>query len=347
MNAQRLLTDYLTAPSGSAHRFMEPLAEEIRRTVHRCLSKREVGDLEDFEEDCVIAIWTRIESMRQDASLDGIDNLEAFVRRTVHNRYCDAIRRKRPSWYNLKLELLEMFSGKLNVEGFAIWQSPSGAERLCGFETWRGRRDAATAACRGISEAPEKFLKRALGNRDPGELSTAELAAAVLDWIGGPVDIDDLTSCLASLRGLRDFEPLSIDAQPEGEEDMDSPLEWLISSDVNVEEQVIGQGWMKHVLDWFWREFGQLSLKQRKAIFLGLASEQAVTIISTRGLTETAEALELEPRALAELIGRLPLPDVEIAEQLEIPVRSVPSVRFKAWRRIQRRARRSELTDAM
>lgn len=343
MNTQDLLTQYLDANDDSTHKYMEPLVDAIRRTIQRCLTKREVGDLEDFEEDCLIAVWTRINAIRQDVSVDGIDNLEGFIRRTVHNRYCDAIRRKRPSWYNLKLELLETFSGRLNVEGFALWQSSTGSDRLCGFTDWEGRTDLAVASCRGLADSPQAFLERGIGNRNPSELSVPELAAAVLDWVKGPVGIDDLTSCLAGLLHLKDYEPLSIDSQPEANDDMGSPVDWLIASDIDVEEQVVGNRWLKQVLNWFWQEFQQLSLKQRKAIFFGLMSEQAVTIITSCGVDNVAQALETERQTLVRLLGKLPIPDTEIAGELEIPPRSVPSVRFKAWRRIQRRAHKSEL----
>jgi len=345
VNAQQLLMQYLSAPDSSADTYIEPLAEEIRKLVRRSVSKREVSDIEDFEEDCIVAIWTRIEAMKRGAALDAIDNLEGFVRRAVHNRYCDAIRRKRPSWYNLKLELLDTFSGKLNVEGFAMWPAPSGVERLCGFAEWRGRADWRAGACRELAEDPGKFLRQAIGNRDPAELAVSELAAAILDWVGGPVEIDDLTSCIAALLQVRDAEPLSIDAQPEADEDSTSPVDWLIADDTDVEQQVVGQGWLDQVLGWFWKEFKALSLKQRKAIFLGLSTEQAAAIVASCGIEETALALEMDARFLAQLIARLPLPDADIAAQLEVPPRSVPSVRFKAWRRIQRRARKSGLVE--
>ena len=347
MNVQELLVQYLSCHNSSANIHIEPLAEEICKIVHRSLSKREVGDLEDFEEDCFVAVWARIESIKQGAPVDAIDNLEGFIRRTVHNRYCDAIRRKRPSWYNLKLEILETFSGKLNIEGFAIWQSPTGSERLCGFTIWQGRSDSATGACRELSDDSGKFFKHGLSNRGPAEFPVVELAAAILDWVGGPVEVDALTSCIAGFLQVRDSEPLSIDSQPDGDDEAGSPLNWLISSDVDVEEQVIGQNWLKQVISWFWIEFGQLSIKQRKAIFFGLSAEQAISIATACGIEKTAEALELDPKLLAGLIGKLPLPDMKIADELNLPAHAVPSVRFKAWRRIQRRARKSELAGIM
>jgi hypothetical protein len=180
-----------------------------------------------------------------------------------------------------------------------------------------------------------------LDNRDPAEVPTVELASRILDWSGGPVPIDDMVSCIATLTNVRDPDPLSIDAQPDNGEDSDSPVDWLVDSDVDVEQQVIDAGWLDHVLEWFWKEFLLLAPKQRKAIMLGLASEQVMAIVSSVGLSAVAEALEFTPEELVAMVSRLPLPDVMTGEVIGIPARSVPSVRFKAWRRIQRRSRKS------
>lgn len=343
MDAQELLEAYVSAPENDSSKYWEALSQVVRALVHKAVAKREIADLEDFEEDCVVAIWTKINAMRSDENSPGIDNLEAFVRRAVHNRYCDAIRRKRPKWYNLKLELMETFSGKTGVEGFAIWQNPESGLRLCGFSEWMGSCKMASARCREISDNPAKFASNYLGNRDPQELPTWQLAAAVLDYCGGPVDIDTLTSCIAEITHARTEEPLSIDAQAGGDEDSAAPVDWLISPDTDVEKQVVDSEWFGHIIDWFWKEFLQLSVKQRKAMVYGMSGDQVMALCSTLGMREVAKSLEISPEQLASLINKLPLPDVVTAEELRIQTRAVPSVRFKAWGRIRRRIRKSPL----
>ena len=338
---QYLLEQYISQPAGRCEEFIEPLSEEIQRLVRKSLIKRETSDLEDFEQDCLLGIWTRVDAIKRGVVETSIENLEAFIRRAVHNRYCDAIRRKRPGWYNLKLELLDMFSGKLNVSGFAIWNPENSSERLCGYEKWAGANRSMTGKCREINEDKNYFIKKMLDNRDPSEVPTVELACRILDWSGGPVPIDDIVSCIAMLTNVRDPDPLSIDAQPEGDEDADRPVDWLVDSGIGVEQQVVDAGWMDHILEWFWREFMLLAPKQRKAIMLGLAPEQITSIASSVGFRAVADSLELTPDKLTSLITRLPLPDAVTGEIIGIPARSVPSVRFKAWRRIQRRSRKS------
>ena len=338
---KELLEKYVNLPPGKFEEYVEPLSEEIRKLVRKSLVKRETSDLEDFEQDCLLAIWTRIDAIKRGAVETGIDNLEAFVRRAVHNRYCDAIRRKRPGWYNLKLELLDMFSGKLNVKGLAIWSIEGSQDRLCGYASWEGSSQTTGAKCKEIAEDPRAFFSKSLANREPAEVATHELACRILDWVGGPVPIDDLVSCIANLTAVRDTDPLSIDAQPEGDDETGSPIDWLVDTQVDVERQVVDAGWLDHILAWFWREFLQLAPKQRKAIVLGLSAEQVMSIAASVGFEEVAESLEMTSEALSKLISRLPLPDMVTGEEIGIPARSVPSVRFKAWRRIQRRSRKS------
>ncbi len=340
-DTQELLDNYLDLPEGQCEIYLEPLAEEILNLVKKSLIKRETSDLEDFEQDCLLGIWTRIDAMKRGAVETRIENIEAFVRRAVHNRYCDAIRRKRPGWYNLKLEILDLFSGKLNVKGLAIWNPEGSNERLCGYEKWLGSNRSGAGKCKEITENQRHFVSQLLANRDPAEAPTVELACRILDWTGAPVPVDDLVSCIAALTSVRDSDPLSIDAQPDGDEDTDSPVDWLVDTDVNVEQHVVDAGWLDHVLEWFWKEFVLLAPKQRKAIALGLAAEQIMSIAASVGNRAVAEALEMTPEQLAGIVSRLPLPDIVTGEEIGIPARSVPSVRFKAWRRIQRRSKKS------
>ncbi len=343
MDDQRLLEAYVSSSGEDGARYWEALSDRVRELVHKSVGKREIGDLEDFEEECVVAIWSKISALRASGPTgQGIDNLEAFVRQAVHNRYCDAIRRKRPKWYNLKLELMEIFSGKTNVEGFAMWQNPETGSRLCGYALWQDRRPA-SARCRELAENSGKFRARHLQNREPQELPTYELAAAVLDYSGGPVDIDALTSCIAELVKARSEEPLSIDAVPDPDTDSAAPVDWLISPDTDVEKQVVDSSWFNHVVTWFWKQFLELSIKQRKAILYGMSGEQVMALASAVGMREVAKSLEIDRDQLAALINKLPLPDAVTAEELGVPTRSVPSVRFKAWGRIRRRTKKSAL----
>jgi len=343
MDPQQVLESYIRAPGSQGDKYWEALSDSVRALVHRAVGKREVGDLDDFEEECVLSIWSKISAIKNGDGTAAIENIEAFVRQAVHNRYCDAIRRKRPKWYNLKLDLLELFSGKANIEGFALWHDARSGSRICGFSDWAGSPKTATGRIRELLDNPSLFRSRFLSNRDPNELPSHELAACILDYCGAPVEVDALTSCIADLTQSHSSEPLSIDAVPDDDEDSTAPVNWLVSPDIEVEKQVVDSSWFNHVIEWFWGEFTALSLKQRKAVLYGLAPDQVMALGSSVGLGELARSLELTTQELAVLISGLPLPDSVTADQLGIQARAVPSVRFKAWGRIRRRTRKSAL----
>lgn len=342
-DAQKLLESFIDAPDDGVQ-YWEDLSEVIRTVVHKAVSKREISDLEDFEEDCVLAIWSRIISIKTGDSQTHIENLEAFVRRSVHNRYCDVIRRKRPRWYNLKLELLEIFSGKANVKGFALWQNPDTGERICGFDVWANKIKPNSSKCKELSDKPNGFRKF-INFRNPNELPTYELAAEILKYCASPIDIDNLTNCITDLTQSRILEPFSLDVQISEEGEMGSPVDYLISTEIAVEKQIVDNSWFEHVVEWFWKEFQLLNMKQRKAIIYGLASDQVMALISSIGINKLSASMEMTAAEFVILINQLPIPDSRTAEELQLQPKAIPSIRFKAWERIRRRTKKSNLVE--
>ncbi|MDH7600513.1 MAG: hypothetical protein QHI38_00015 [Armatimonadota bacterium] len=345
MNAQKLLELYLSSSGSEQKTYEDQLSRIVKQLVSKAVSRYPTADLDDFEEECIAAVWCKIAALAsRETDTSTIGNLDAFVRQAVHNRYCDCIRRKRPKWYNIKLELMETLSGKTGVSGFAMWQCPKTGVRMCGYAQWKHLANPATAKCLSLIDNQEKFKRQFLNNRDPQELPLYELTAAILDFCGGPVELDTLTGCIAEMLQAKNENLLSIDAVPDPDSDLSAPVDWLISPEVGVEDQVINVAWFRQVLGWFWKEFLELSVKQRKAIILGMSSEQVMALVSVVGFTELAEALEMVPERLAGLVSELPLPDSTIADELGVPAKAVPSVRFKAWGRIRRRTEKAGLS---
>jgi len=341
VDSQSLLEQYLSPHGSQEH--AEELSYAIRGLVHRAVGKRETSDLDDFEEECLITIWAKISSLKYDTTAARIDNVEAFVRQAVHNRYCDAIRRKQPKWYNLKLELLDIFSGKTQITGFALWHSPTTQQRMCGFAEWNGSNKTMASACRQILDDPSRFRAGYLDNKDPAEAPSHELAAAMLTRCGGPVDIDTLTNTMIELTQSRAYAPLSIDFQPDDDPESESPVDWLVSTETDIETQIIDAAWFGHVMEWFWAEFSLLSVRQRKALLYGMPSDQAMALVAEVGLNEVAASVEMSDEQLASLINDLPLSDAATAHALAVQPRAVTSIRFKAWGRIRRRTKKSSL----
>lgn len=344
-NTQRLLERYILADDSTNYIYWEKLSVAIQTLVHKAVLKREVSDLEDFEEECVLAIWSKISSIKNGVSDTNIDNLEAFIRRAVHNRYCDAIRRKRPKWYNLKLELQELFSGRNLVEGLAMWQLTDSSERLCGYKEWENLRDNKSIKCRELIEKPEAFKQNHLKNSNPNELPTYKLATAILDYCKGPIPIDVLTNVIVELTQIKSSEPISIDSQIDDNMDTSSPLDYLVSGDIPIEKQIVDANWFGQIVEWFWSEFTKLNIRQKKAVVYGMEADLVMALISSLGINTVAEALGIPVSRLAAILKRLPLPDSETAEELGLQSKAIPSIRFKAWGRIRRRTKKANITD--
>ncbi len=341
MSPQQLLEAYISCTSNDASDIAFRLTEIISALVKKSIGKREVSDIDDFEEECLLAVWSKVQALRAGISDTEIKHLEGFVRQAVHNRYSDAIRKKRPKWYNLKIELMEILSGRAGVRGLAMWYDNSSGDRMCGFDSWQKRRPA-NAKCRELSEKQESFRVRCLNNVNPNELPLHELVSAVLDYCGGPVGVDIITSALIELIQAKPAQTVSIDSFVDDDES-GSLVDWLISSDTDIERDVVETSWFDEVMTWFWNEFAELSDKQKRAVLYGMSSEQATIIAAKVGLSQLAQALEVSREEMASLIGALPMADSRTAEVLDVQVRAVPSIRFKAWGRIRRRMRKSAL----
>jgi hypothetical protein len=340
-NPQQLLEAYVSCDPHVAGEIGVRLSEIIASIVRKSIGKREVSDIDDFEEECLLAVWSKVQAVRDGVSETEIKNLDAFVRQAVHNRYSDAIRKKRPKWYNLKIELMELLSGKAGVRGLAMWSGDGKSDRMCGFDSWQEMRPA-NAKCRELCEKTDVFRRKFLKNADATELPLHELVAAVLDYCGGPLGIDVLTSAIVELTHARPVQSVSIDSFVEDEEG-GSLSDWLISADTDIEKDVVEGSWFGDVMSWFWNEFAGLSEKQRKAVLYGMSSEQVMIIASKVGLGQLAASVSASREEMAVLIESLPMADSDTADVLKVQVRAVPSIRFKAWGRIRRRIRKSVL----
>lgn len=345
LKPQELLSAYLTEAASDDYAYIERISTLLRSLIRRAASKREIADFEDFEEDCLLAVWSKIRALKSGAATSSIDNIEAFVRQSVHNRYCDAVRRKRPKWYNLKIEILEILNGKSAVKGLSVWENPGTSERVCGFDQWSGRSKVSASKCREIIDKPERFKREALENRQPGEIPTYLLMELILKYAGGPVEVDALTNCIVELTQAKAVETVSIEGMRDDDSETSSGYEWLLTSDVDVEKQVADNSWFSHVTEWFWKEFEGLSESQKKAVILGLAGDQVLALCGSVGIGKVAAEVGLSTKELSLLMDDLPLPDTDIAVRISSSAKSVPSIRFKAWAKIRRRTQKSELWD--
>lgn len=340
MDAQKLLELYIASTGYEADKYWLPLSDAISNMVKKAVYRKEISDLDDFEEECILSIWTKINALKYGETEVAIDNIEGFVRRIVHNKYCDAIRKKRPGWYYIKLELQEIFNGKANIKGFSYWEV-QGVGKLCGFTAWCNTKKCETVKCRELVDDIKKFKLNYLQNRDPHEMPIYELAAAVLDYCGAPVDIDTLTGTIAGMLNMSGIDTVSLDSPNESDDEGFSPADRLVAENVDIEKQITQADYFSKIINWFWAELENLPLKQKKILLYGLGSDQVSALCAGVGYESVAKALGMTKAQLVEIIDDFPVPDIQISQELEMSTRAVPSARFKIWTKIRKKTKTS------
>ena len=148
---------------------------------------------------------------------------------------------------------------------------------------------------------PVAAARDALVDLDPAGFALPELVTRLVQWLGAPISLRDLTTALAELPGVAQAQAtagadpqVSIDPRPSRAED----LIW------------------KEYLAWLWRELGRHSTGQRRAFLLHsdlLLELDSLGLVSIR---TAAAALGLSAKELTELWPRLPLDDLAIAQML-------------------------------
>lgn len=129
-----------------------------------------------------------------------------------------------------------------------------------------------------------------------------ETLAAIFNYLGGPVEYEELVKTVAALLHIKDRVIESVDADPDGGgfelADKDADVAW------RVEKRIF--------LQRLWEEVRQLPRRQRVALLLNLRDAEGrgclalfpATGIAT--LRQLGECLELSAEKLAEIWNELP-----------------------------------------
>jgi hypothetical protein len=211
-----------------------------------------------------------------------------------------------------------------------LWQNAEG-QLVAGFAGWQDEKTTATRRAVDIETLPSEI--RATKGAKPHEL--AETVAAIFNYIGHPVEFDELVTSLASLLGISD-QPIESLA-----EDDDA-----VASVPNLNEP--DQAWRtekRMFLQRLWEELELLPRNQRAALLLNLKESSGfgcITLFPATGvatLRQLASALEMTADSLAELWNELPLEDSKIAEILSLTRQQVINARKSGRERLTRRLR--------
>ena len=286
-------------------------------------------DAADLYQDILAKILQAINDQLRRGTLPEIEDFRQYVMRIATNACRDYQRRQSPARARFKNFLHNLLQ---NHPSFAIWRQEQ--ETLCGYAAWRegGKSIQATHRLAGIADNPAalKAAQPSLGDFTQENLS--QVVNAALNYVGGPVILDEFVSVLALLLNLKDLPADSLD---------DRTVNWAaqlpdekLRCDSRLEEQEVFQR--------LWRELRKLPPAQRDAFCFSFADhngEDLLTLLLYAGgldFEELARGLERSVEELQRLWERMPLDGLEMAELLQAPSPQVNKWRFRAAEKLRR-----------
>jgi RNA polymerase sigma factor (sigma-70 family) len=336
-NIDRLLEPLLTETSDAQAdeilsqvitKHAEPVIKGVIRFKLRLNSFRETQreEADDIHQEVVLQLIAQLQRFRKLPAGNPITDVRGMAAVIAHRTCARWMRRQFPERHALKNRLHYLLTRQ---RGFALWQDKEG-KLLAGFALWQTQKKPATTT-RSLSEI-EKLPPhiRALRSDKPQELAGA--IASIFNYLGGPIDFDELVSGVAAIQGISD-----------------QPIESLAGDDETAPEPAAAEpdpAWRiekKMFLQRLWEELQQLPLNQRAALLLNLKDASGfgcITLFPATGIAtvrQIAKVLEISAEQLAQLWNDLPMEDTRIAELLGLTRQQVINARKSGRERLARR----------
>lgn len=303
----------------------EPVINGIIRYKLHINSSQISAEAEDLRQEAIVQLLAELQKLRSHSEDHPIRDMRGLAA-TITYRLCARwMRRQFPEQQALRNRVQYVLT---RHTGFALWTGES-KKLVAGFAAWQGQRSSAGAAKLGRLPQDEKFLKL-LGGGLSAKLG--ELLATIFNYIGGPVEFDELVKAVAALLRIKDRVIESVDADPEGRgelADNDADISW------RVEKRIF--------LQRLWDEVQQLPRQQRAALLLNLRDADGRGCLAlfpatgTATLRQLGECLELSMEKLVEIWNELPIEDAKIGELLRLTRQQVINARKAARERLRRR----------
>ena len=306
----------------------EPVIKGVIRFKLRLNSYRETqrAEADDIHQEVVLQLLAQLQRFRKLPDGHPISDLRGMAAVIAHRTCARWMRRQFPERHALKNRLHYLLTRQ---RGLALWDE--GGKSLAGFVVWKKENRRAKAA-RHLSEVealPNHI--RTLKSEKPQEL--ADTVATILNYVGGPIEFDELVSAIAAIQGISD-QPIETLAD---DEDAGALMAATPEPD---------QAWRmeKRVfLQRLWEELQQLPLNQRSALLLNLKDPSGfgcITLFPATGIAtvrQLATALDISAEKFAEVWNDLPLEDSKIAELLNLTRQQVINARKSGRERLARR----------
>ena len=300
----------------------EPVIKGVIRFKLRLNSYSETqrAETDDIHQEVVLQLLAQLQRFRKLPSGHPISDVRGMAAVIAHRTCARWMRRQFPERHALKNRLHYLLTRQ---RGFALWQDRDG-RFVAGFAVWREQEKPA----RNLTELPAHI--RALKSDKPQQL--AETVASLFNYLGGPIEFDELVSGLAAIQGISDqpIESLADDEDAALEPPSAEPDQaWRIEKRIFLQR--------------LWEELQQLPVNQRAALLLNLKDASGfscITLFPATGiatLRQLADALEISAESFAEVWNDLPLEDARIAELLGLTRQQVINARKSGRERLARR----------
>lgn len=285
----------------------------IRAVADRRLSGATRTALEDV---CGTAVaWLITSLRRRDLSANPIQDFEAYAAGIAAKAVAQHTADRWPERARLRRRIRLLCSSDTR---FFITNSSGPA--LCGLQR---HSQLPCAAPSKVDETKAELSARRL------PLDFAAFSLLFFETLAAPLDLNTATAVFADLLGIAG-QPVSLDA-----------LAVEPAAALNR-----GPG-PERAPEWaprLWAEIRDLPINQRRALLLNLRlpDGSAIELLEELGVVDLqslAEALDMDPLAVAGLWGRLPLDDLEIASSLGLTRQQVINLRASARDRLRRRGR--------
>jgi hypothetical protein len=308
------------------------MTQETLPLVSRLVGRKMWGiavdaqDASDVETDVALKLWVRLLEHRTNPAKASVRSWSSYVMQTTHHAWSNYLRHKRPARHRLKNKVRYVVTS--NAE-FALWEV--GHELRCGRRAWQGIAHVAEGYLHGDRSWRPGFEP---SSREATPAELARLLDHIFSRVDGPLALDTLAAMVAEVWPPDSDLPVSVD-EPSIAAVIAAPG---ATTDVTMR-------W-REVVEFLWREIGELPIEQRRALLLNLRSEQefpAIEVFAVAGVAsvrQIAQALDESPAEFARLWPTLPIDDAAIARKLGVPRQRVINLRKSARDRLSRKLKR-------
>lgn len=315
----------------------QPLIKDIvsfklRASSSSWSSNRDGQEVDDVSSEVVVRLVRALRECKAAPVERPIANLRNYVAVMAYNASDAYLRQKYPRRFSLKNKVKYLMT---HHPGLALWENEDGTT-LCGFAVWRQMKKTGGGASRLDESGAEirDFLSHKSAGGAIERMNPGDQVAAVCEYAGSPLEIDELVTVMSQIWGVRD-------APPSGENDNSgSSRRGELSDPAQQYDAVLDhRARIKKV----WSEVLQLPVRQRVALLLNLRDEQGgsavamLPILRIASIKQLAKALEMSDEELALLWNQLPVEDAVIGERLGATRQQVSNLRKCARERLARR----------